>query len=76
MLSDSDNIKLNKKWEQLQRVNQHLNDVEGRMDTGTQYSKGKHGGAKGKKLSSTSHKHVKGNIVSDRELSDDNPYPV
>ena len=45
------------------------------MDTGTQYSKGKHGGAKGKKLSSTSHRHVKGNIVSDSESSDDDSIP-
>ena len=61
--------------EQLQRVNQRLDEVEDRMDTGTQYSKGKHGGAKGKKLSSTSHRHVKGNIVSDSESSDDDSIP-
>ena len=61
--------------EQLQRVNQRLDDVEDRMDTGTQYSQGKLGGSKGKKLSSTSHRHVKGNILSDTESSDDDSIP-
>ena len=62
--------------EQLQRVNQRLDVVEDRMDAGTQYSKGKHGGARGKKLSSTSHRYVKGNISSGSESSDANLYQV
>ena len=56
--------------EQLQQVSQHLEVVEGRIETGSQHIKSQHSGSKGKKLSSTSHRTVK-NRWSDSESSED-----
>ena len=61
--------------EQLQRVNQRLDDVEGRIETGTQHSKSYRAGSKGKKLSSTSHRTVNKSMLSDSESSEDEPIP-
>ena len=61
--------------EQLQQVSQCLDDVEDRIDNGTQYSKGKQHASKGRNLSSTSHRHVKKSMLCDSESSDDESIP-
>ena len=55
--------------EQLQRVNQRLDVVEDRIETGTHHSKSQHSGSSARKISSPLHRTVK-NVLSDTESSD------